>query len=60
MIGDEKVPADDNPMVVSYDNATHAIHSFATKKKGVTMWIAKAVGMGLESQGHGGSRICFK
>ena len=58
--GDEKVPADDNPIVVSYDNATHAIHSFATKKKGVTMWIAKAVGMDLESQGHGGSRICLK
>ena len=49
-MGDEKGPADDNPMVVSYDNATHAIRSFSTKKKGVTMWIAKALGMGLESQ----------
>ena len=33
-MGDDKAPADDNPMLISYDNATDSIHSYAKTKKG--------------------------
>ena len=58
--GDEKVPADDNPVLCTYDNAIDGIHVYVTKKKGVTMWIAKAIGTDLETAGYGGVRVCLK
>ena len=58
--GDDKVKADDTPMLCTYDNATDSIHAYVTKKKGVNMWIAKAVGTDLESTGYGGVRVCLK
>ena len=58
--GDEKVPADDNPVLCTYDNAVDGIHVYVTKKKGVNMWIAKAIGTDLETAGYGGVRVCLK
>lgn len=59
-LGDDTVKAEEKPNLVSYDNATDTIHANATKKKGITGWIAKAIGMDLESIGYKGVRICLK
>ena len=59
-MGDDTVPAEENPILVTYDNATDNIRPYTTKKKGVTMWIAKAIGMDLEAIGYRGTRVCLK
>ena len=59
-MGDDRVDAKECPILVSFDNNTGSVNAYAVKRKGVVMWLPKAIGLDLEFMGYNGCRINLK
>ena len=59
-MGDGETEAKENPILTTYDNNTGSLHTYVVKKKGVVMWLPKAIGSDLEHMGYKGCRVSVK
>ena len=49
-----------NPILATYDHASDSIQVYVTRRKGVELWLPRAVSSELETLGYGGCRVNLK
>ena len=59
-MGDVQTAAHRNTILATYDNASDSIQVYVTRRKGVELWLPRAVSSELETLGYGGCRVNLK